>query len=146
MKFWHMQSHEGKTEIIKQGFSWTALLSGLFGLFPLGTIIWMLVRKLWLRALSWFGLTLLFGLPLNAIKQAAGANADMSSGESIAVFIFLIPLIALSVTTGLFGNEWTMLNRLKKGYIDKGEVEAPNEIEAIRIIQSQTNKGVYSRS
>ncbi len=70
----------------------------------------------------------------------------MSSGKSIVVFIFLIPLIALSVTTGLFGNEWTMLNRLKKGYIDKGEVEATNEIEAIRIIQSKTNKGVYSRS
>ena len=112
-----MQSHDGKTEIIKQGFSWSALLSGLFGLFPLGTIIWMLVRKLWLRALSWFGLTILFGLPLNAIQQAAGANADRSSGESIAIFIFLIPLIALSVTTGLFGNEWTMMNRLKKGYI-----------------------------
>ena len=141
-----MQSHEGKTEIIKQGFSWTALLSGLFGLFPLGTIIWMLVRKLWLRALLWFGLSILFGLPLKVIQQSAGANSDMSSGESVAVFIFLIPLILLSVTTGFFGNEWTMLNRLKKGYTDKGEVEAPNEIEAIRIIQSQTNKGVYSRS
>lgn len=141
-----MQSHEGKTEIIKQGFSWTAFSSGLFGLFPLGTVIWMLVRKLWLRALLWFGLSILFGIPLRIIQQSAGANSDMSSGESVAVFIFLIPLILLSVTTGFFGNEWTMLNRLKKGYTDKGEVEAPNEIEAIRIIQSQTNKGVFSRS
>ena len=145
-KYWHIQSNTGKTELIKQGFSWTAICSGLFGFFPIGTIIWMLVRKLWLRALAWFGLMMLFGMPMSLMDQMSQSSADTSGELAIITLVLAIPFLLLSIIPGFLGNKWTMLNRLKKGYIDRGEVEAPNEIEAIRSVQRQTGSGVQLKS
>ena len=83
---------------------------------------------------------------MSLLDQMSQSGGDTSGELAIFTLVLAIPFLLLSIIPGFLGNKWTMLNRLKKGYIDRGEVEASNEIEAIRTVQSQTGSGVHSRS
>lgn len=142
-KYWHVESSKGKTELIKQGFSWTALFSGLLGLFPLGTIIWLIVRRLWLRAFAWLVMYVPPILFLSiAYKMIETRESEFPTSAGPILSLILVTLSFMLVVIPAFqGNKWTMHNRLKKGYMYKGEVAAKNDIEAIKQTQSNNATG-----
>lgn len=143
-KYWLMESDRGQIELIKQGFSWPALISSLFGFFPFGTVLWLFYRRLWMVGLSWFGIILVSVIPISIISAYA-SGSPRSSDTSSGLIILLIALF-LVVFPGYKANEWTMLNRLKNGYKDIGEIEAESDVEAIKRVRQAKGTGVHIRS
>lgn len=62
-------------EAVKQGFSWPAFFFG-----P----VWMLIKKLWLRATLWLGLYVVLGL----VEDVADKSEE--TGQQILVYLLII--------------------------------------------------------
>jgi len=110
---------ENGFEAVKSGFAWLAPFNP----------IWPLFRGLWML----FIIYIFFILILASIDaQIYGLNdfIDISNANNLQ-WIFLIVQIVIFMSPGFKGNEWTVNNLQKKGYIFDCSIEAKNKDEAL---------------
>ena len=118
MKTFKVYRHPTKgAEAVKVGFSWPGFFFD---------IIWMLVKKLWMMALLWFGLYCVFGV----IKTVTDASEE-SGAQALVYLLLAAGDIALRVLPGFKGNQWREANLLKRGYTLVGEARTATPDAAI---------------
>lgn len=138
-RFWHVEKN-GSDELIPQGFSWVALLCCLGGLFPLGIVIWLMVRKLWLKSIIWLFLTL---LTLGIITMFGQINEGLdSSGVGIFILLVVIGSWYLTIHPAFVGNKWTLNKRLKNGFMKLDDVSARSESDALQDIRTVSRNDI----
>jgi len=106
-------------EAVKSGFAWLAPFNP----------IWPLFRGLWMLFITY----LFFILVLASIDaQIYGLSdfIDISNANNLQ-WIFLIIQLVIFASPGFKGNEWTVKNLQKKGYIFDCSIEAKNKNEAL---------------
>ena len=109
-------------EAVKSGFAWLAPFNP----------IWPLFRGLWMLFITY----IVFILVLASIDaQIYGLDdfIDITNANNLQ-WIFLIVQIVIFVSPGFKGNEWTVKNLQKKGYIFDCSIEAKNKSEALFLI------------
>jgi len=118
MKTFKVYKHAAKgLEAVKVGFSWPGFLFGIF---------WMLMKKLWVLSLLWFGLYVVLGL----IKTVT--NESEESGAQALVYLLLSAgYLALNLLPGLKGNQWREANLLKRGFELLGEARTDTSDAAV---------------
>ena len=104
---------------VKSGFAWLAPFNP----------IWPLFRGLWLIFISYIFFILVLASIDVEIYGLVGV-IDIRSANNLQ-WIFLISLILILISPGFKGNEWTVKNLLKKGYIFDCSIEAKNKNEAL---------------
>ena len=113
---------------VKSGFAWLAPFNP----------VWPLFRRLWLLFITY----IFFILVLASIDaQIYGSDdfIDISNANNLQ-WIFLIIQIVIFASPGFKGNEWTVNNLQKKGYIFDCSIEAKNINEALELVTSSKNK------
>ena len=111
-------------EAVKSGFAWLAPFNP----------IWPLFRGLWML----FIIYIFFILVLASIDaQIYGLDdfIDITQANNLQ-WIFLIIQIVIFASPGFKGNEWTVNNLQKKGYIFDCSIEAKNKNEALTLVTS----------
>ena len=104
---------------VKSGFAWLAPFNP----------IWPLFRGLWML----FIIYIFFILVLASIDaQIYGLDdfIDITQANNLQ-WIFLIIQIVIFASPGFKGNEWTVNNLQKKGYIFDCSIEAKNKDDAL---------------
>ena len=106
-------------EAVKSGFAWLAPFNP----------IWPLFRGLWMLFITY----IVFILVLASIDaQIYGLDdfIDITQANNLQ-WIFLIIQIVIFASPGFKGNEWTVNNLQKKGYIFDCSIEAKNKDDAL---------------
>jgi hypothetical protein len=96
-------------ELVKEGFSWPAFFFG---------IVWALYQRLWLVAAG-------------LVVIGAGLSVAFEELHLDPVSMSLT-FFAISVLTGLFGNDWRRAALRRRGYGEDGVVTAANLETALR--------------
>jgi len=133
--FYHLEKN-GKPELLKKGVSWTAFFSSLCGMFYPGAVIWLLIRRLWFHVLIWISVFVVLAI-LISVAPAGISEVNTHLGYMRALILLIV--FIMTILPFFYGNNWTLLNRLKNGYIERGVITAPNEIEAYREIQKRND-------
>ena len=110
---------ENGFEAVKSGFAWLAPFNP----------IWPLFRGLWMLFITY----IFFILVLASIDaQIYGLDdfIDITNANNLQ-WIFLIIQIVIFASPGFKGNEWTVNNLQKKGYIFDCSIEAKNKNGAL---------------
>lgn len=125
MKTFNIYKHPVQgVEAVKVGFSWPAFFFGF---------IWMLIKKLWLLAIVWFGLTMVLSFIENLIVIRQPADSQVFSYALLAICY-----IALWLLPGFKGNAWRESNLLKRGYQKIISLNADNPDAAVaQFVQAQ---------
>jgi hypothetical protein len=111
MKQYKIFKHpSGKTETVKQGWSWPAFFFGF---------IWALVKKMW-----WLGGGLLLGAVVLALVMG-------TSGGSAGDVMINITGIIVNIIFGVYGNSWREKNLVARGFEQLDEVTAANPESAV---------------
>ena len=118
-------------EAVKSGFAWFAPFNP----------IWPLFRGLWMLFITY----IFFILVLASIDaQIYGSDdfIDISNANNLQ-WIFLIIQIVIFASPGFKGNEWTVNNLQKKGYIFDCSIEAKNKNDALFLATNSTTQEKY---
>jgi len=113
-KFKIFKNKGNYVETVKDGFSWPALLFGIF---------WILYKKMYIVLL----LSLILGLFLVVI------SIDYPELDIVTNF-------AIPVLLGVFGNRIFEDHLIRKGYSIVGEIEATSKSEALIAYGNMSNK------
>jgi len=106
-------------EAVKSGFAWLAPFNP----------VWPLFRGLWMLFITY----ILVILVLTSIDaQIYGLNdfIDISNANNLQWILLIIQLV-IFVSPGFKGNEWTVNNLQKKGYVFDCSIDAKNKTEAL---------------
>lgn len=114
-------------DAVKDGFSWPAFFFG---------IIWMLVKKLWIRAALWFGMYIGF-----SILEAAADESRGSWVQTIAYVSLAAAYLALWLAPGFRGNKWREEDVSQRGYklVDVAHAETP-EAAIARVLKADIRR------
>lgn len=108
----------GKTEAVKQGWSWPGFFFNM---------IWVLVKKMWVAGISlwglWIGWCLLDIFALQGSRFAEFSNAVNIGGWSIG----------LPFAVGYIGNLWRELHLKSRGFEFNDTVQARNPEAALAL-------------
>jgi len=118
-------------EAVKSGFAWLAPFNP----------IWPLFRGLWMLFITY----IFFILVLASIDaQIYGLNdfIDVTHANNLQ-WLFLIFQIVIFVSPGFKGNEWTVNNLQKKGYIFDCSIEAKNKDDALFLATNEATQEQY---
>lgn len=101
----------GRTEAVKQGWSWPASLFSYF---------WAPFKSLWLLGLGGLVATVALGYLAAAVSNASQAASFMN-----------LVLTVVSVVFGVKGNAWREANLIRRGYASAGEFTAEDAKGAV---------------
>ena len=110
---------ENGFEAVKSGFAWFAPFNP----------VWPLFRGLWMLFITYIFCILVLA-SIDAQIYGLDDVIDISNANNLQ-WIFLITQILILISPGFKGNEWTVKNLLKKGYIFDCSIEAKNKNEAL---------------
>ena len=112
-------------EAVKSGFAWLAPFNP----------IWPLFRGLWMLFISYIFVILII-TSIDFAFYGFDGYIDIANADDLQLF-FLIVQIILFISPGFKGNEWTVYNLQKKGYIFDCTIEANNKNEALFLATKQ---------
>lgn len=119
---------------VKVGFNWPVFFTGLF--FSFFNVVWMLICKLWGRAILWIALYFIIGVAAGMIIMLI----DISIERELQDFLELLNIFQLLIGAGLLtlvlvpafqGNKWVVTNLLKRGYELEDTLQAKTKDAAI---------------
>jgi len=106
-------------EAVKSGFAWLAPFNP----------IWPLFRGLWMLFISYIFFILVLA-SIDAQIYGPVDVIDIKNANNLQ-WIFFIIQIVIFTSPGFKGNEWTVNNLQKKGYIFDCSIEAKNKDDAL---------------
>lgn len=116
----YRHSENGKTQVVKRGFSWPAFFFGFFWCFAKGMVGWGI-------ALAVISLSLAAGMVALAIYS--------NSFEGVSALSDLVSL-GFALYVGWAGNEWRAATLSRKNYVKRGSVEADSASQALAKAQA----------
>ncbi|MCG9056141.1 DUF2628 domain-containing protein [Laribacter hongkongensis] len=118
MKTFNVYKHPTQgIEAIKVGFSWPAFFFGFF---------WMLVKKLWGLAGTWFAAYVIFSLIEKVTDQSGVGGA-----QALVYLLLAAGYFALWLVPAFKGNKWREANLSKRGYEQLTSVQAETPDAAV---------------
>jgi hypothetical protein len=115
-------------EAVKSGFAWLAPFNP----------IWPLFRGLWSVFISYIIIILVLA-GIDVEIYGFEEYIDIPNANNLQLIFFIIQIIIL-VSPGFKGNEWTLNNLQKKGYVFDCSIEAKNKNEAIALALIQDSE------
>lgn len=129
MKFYKVYQHQdGRTEAVKQGWSWPGFLFGM---------IWALCKKLWAVAGIIFAICLVIGVVSFMLEpnpyDYASTYQYYDAMRSVQIWDIVTNIISLGIAVflGVKGNSLRETNLISRGYTFIGSVTAVNPDMAI---------------
>src|SRR5262245_17968330 len=118
MKTFRVYKHPTRgVEAVKVGFSWPGFFFG---------IVWMLIKRLWMLALLWFGFYFVLGL-----LKTVTTESEESGAQALVYLLLWAGYWALNLIPGFKGNQLREANLLKRGYELTGEVRTATSDAAV---------------
>jgi len=114
-------------EAVKSGFAWLALFNPF----------WPLFRGLWMLFISYIFVIIII-TSIDFAFYGFDGYIDIKNADDLQLF-FLIIQIVIFCSPGFKGNEWTVKNLQKKGYIFCFSIEAKNKKEALILATTSVN-------
>lgn len=118
-------SPQGQNDAVKQGWSWP----GFFF-----SIIWALIKKMWVLGFSLLVLFLVLGFIEGAIEVSSGEDAALGMA-AITGFLNLI----IAIIFGINGNKWREKKLISRGFDYKDTVNANNPEAAVALWMKDSN-------
>jgi len=113
---------ENGFQAVKSGFAWIAPFNP----------IWPLFRGLWMIFIIYI-FSILVLASIDAQIYGLDNFINIRNANNLQ-WIFLIIQVVIFASPGFKGNEWTVKNLQKKGYIFDCSIEAKNKNEAIFLV------------
>ena len=127
-----LQHPTKKLKAVKTGFAWLAIpFVTCLPVFP----AWFLFRGLWKIFIAYI-LTILILASIDYELYGYLGFFNFSTADGLQIVIIIAELVILTLPA-FKGNEWTILNLLKRGYKVSYSVQAYNEKEAIQLAQNK---------
>ena len=106
-------------EAVKSGFAWLAPFNP----------IWPLFRGLWILFITYMFFILVLA-SIDAQIYGLVDVIDIKNANNLQWILFIIQIV-IFVSPGFKGNQWTVNNLQKKGYIFDCSIEAKNKDDAL---------------
>jgi len=113
---------------VKSGFAWLAPFNP----------VWPLFRGLWTLFITYIFFIIVLA-SIDAQIYGLDSFIDPTNANNLQ-WILLVTQIVIFTSPGFKGNEWTVKNLQKKGYIFDCSIEAKNINEALELVTSSKNK------
>jgi len=103
---------------VKQGFSWPALVLGIF---------WALFNRLWSIAFALLGVSIGIQLLELLLLESVGLGGTA---------LLLLAQLGVGVYVGQRGNHWLRARLLSQDYLFERELEAPSQAKAVSMVRA----------
>ena len=109
---------------VKSGFAWLAPFN----------LLWPLFRGLWVIFITYIFVILALA-SIDFLIYGFDDVIDITNANNLQWILLIIQLVIFT-TPGFKGNEWTVKDLQKKGYIFDCSIEAKNKKEALELLTS----------
>jgi hypothetical protein len=113
---------------VKSGFAWLAPFN----------LLWPLFRGLWVIFITYIFVILALA-SIDFLIYGFDDVIDITNANNLQWILLIIQLVIFT-TPGFKGNEWTVKDLQKKGYIFDCSIEAKNKNEAIELSTNSENQ------